>query len=311
MDVNFKFAIIIITVGRYAGVRSLLDSIENQSYRPNLVIIMDANKHCPEGSPLGKYGFPIRYINTGPNSATEARNIGIKNVPDDFQLICFLDDDTVLCDDAIANMRSFWAAASEDTGGAAFNNINAPAINNVKVKKFFVLNSSEKGVVLKSGFATLLYPAAKDERAQWLSGGNVVWRKKIFGHFKFDENLPGYGFVDDLDFSYAVGKHYKLFVVAKARIKHFPHPVHTGKVFHLGIMEVICRRYFLRKHGELSPALFYWAYLGLIATGFVSSILYLRLDHFKRACGNIAGVLHTMISGGKPVHNHSYSNIRN
>ena len=297
---DHELAVIVPTIGRYEGIKTILDSIESQTVKADLAIIVDANKQYSKGR-VGKYSFPVKYIHTGPNSLTEARNIGIRNVPDGFELICFLDDDAELCDNAMANMHSFWRNASLDTAGAAFNVVNFPAISNMRAKELFALNSPERGRVLKSGFGSSLYPVAADTKTQWLSGGNTVWRRSLFNEFKFDENLKGYGFVDDLDFSYSVGKGHKLFVLANANIKHFSATEHTNRIFRFGLMEVINRYYFLRKHGELSSVLFYWAHLGLIITGIISSIIYLKISYFKRACGNMAGVFYTLAPGRKTI----------
>lgn len=309
MNADYKLAVIVVTMGKYQGIKTLLDSIESQNVKADLVIIVDANKQHSEER-LGKYSFPMKYLHTGPNALTEARNIGIKNVPGDFELIGFLDDDIVLCDNAIANMHFFWRNASADTGGAAFNVINFPAIYNMKIKELFSLNSSEKGRVLKSGFGSSLYPVTTDIKTQWLSGGNTVWRRVLFNEYRFDENLKGYGFVDDLDFSYQMGTKYKLFVLAKACIEHFSATEHTNRIFRFGLMEVTSRYYFLRKHKELSVILFYWAYLGLIITGIISSIRHLNFSYFKRACGNAVGVFYTLIPMKKLINGHSCNNIR-
>lgn len=295
-----KLAFIIPTIGRYPGINALLDSIENQNPKPDLIIIVDSNKEYSENK-FKKYSFPIEYVHTGPNSLTEARNIGIKNVPDDIELVGFLDDDTVLCNGAMNNMYSFWRSASENIGGASFNIINFPPLKATMFKKLFLLNSTEKGKLLKSGFGTSLYPVTEDKKVQWLGGGNTIWRKEVFDKFKFDENLKGYGFVDDLDFSYRVGKHYELFVAAKANMKHFTSPIDKKKLFQFGLREVTSRYYFLCKHKEFSIILFYWAYLGLIITDIISDIRNLRCHYSKRSFGNMIGVFYTLMFKGKSL----------
>lgn len=302
MTADCKLAIIVVTTGKYQGIKTLFDSIEGQTVKPGLAILVDANQRY-SAEKLGKYSFPIKYVHTGPNSLTEARNIGIKNVPEDFKLVCFLDDDTALCDGALVNMFSFWSSASIDTYGAAFNIINSYDTPSMKMKELFLLNSSTKGRVLRSGFASSLYPTLVDLKTEWLSGGNTVWRKDLFSEYKFDENLKGYGFVDDLDFSYKVGKKYKLFVLAKARIEHFCATEYTKRMFQFGFKEVVSRYYFLRKHKELSLVLFYWAHLGLITKGLMASIIHFNFSYFQRACGNVAGVSRVLLFRNKRIRN--------
>lgn len=285
-----QIAFIIPTKGRYQELKRLLDSIEKQTLKPDLVIILDSNTRYAKDK-LGNHTVSLQYIHTGPNSLTEARNIGIKYVPEDFKLVGFLDDDVILHENALEIMLNFWQRASGDTGGAAFN-----IINNRKPRRFWVLKNiflmgdSRPGNILPSGYQTMLDKIEEDTYTKWLPGGGTVWRKVIFNDFKFDENIRGYGFAEDLDFSYRIGKKYKLISIAGAKLIHMPHPVHGSDNIKFGASEIINRKYFINKHREFSKTLFFWACLGQLLENVVFGILSFKSCFLLRARGNLLGI---------------------
>lgn len=56
----------------------------------------------------------------------------------------------------------------------------------------------------------MLSPVDDDIFAEWVFGGATCWSKNVLNEFKFDEWFSGYGFGEDLDFSYRVGKNINL-----------------------------------------------------------------------------------------------------
>ena len=287
---DLRLVFIIPTKGRYQELKSLIDSIDRQTLKPNLVIVLDSNTQYSKNN-LNSYTFPLRYIHTGPNSLTEARNIGIKNIPEDFNLIGFLDDDVILYENAVEIMVNFWRNASGDTGGAAFNIINNRKPRRLWfLKKIFLMGDYRPGNILPSGYQTMLDKIKEDTYTKWLPGGGTVWRKDIFNEFKFDENIKGYGFAEDLDFSYRVGKRYNLISLAGAKLIHKPHPVYGSDNISYGISEVVNRFYFINKHVEFSKILFYWACLGKLLENMVFVILNFNFDYLRRTAGNLLGI---------------------
>lgn len=290
MAKDIKLAFIIPTKGRYEKLKILLDSIEIQTSKPDLIIIVDSNKEYSKNR-ISNHSFPIKYLHTGPNSLTEARNIGIKNVPKDFSLIGFLDDDVILSHNALGKMLAFWKGASLDIGGVAFNIINRRKPRKLWfLKKVFLMGDFLAGNVLPSGYQTMVDKVRENTFTQWLPGGVTVWRREVLEKFQFDENLKGYGYIEDLDFSYRVGKEYKLLSLAEAQLIHNPHPIPQKNGVKFGILEITNRFYFISKHREFSRFLFYWASLGKMLENFVMGGLSFKVGYLKRAWGNILGL---------------------
>lgn len=287
-----KLVFIIPTVGRYEELNTLLDSITSQTHKPDLVIIIDSGKKYAKDKINVNYCVHIEYIHTNSNSLTKSRNIGIKNVPKDFNLIGFLDDDVVLLQNSLKNMLDFWKMAPPEIGGAAFN-----IIDNRKPRKFwifkkvFFMGDRYPGNVLKSGYQTMLYGVKKNIFTKWLPGGATVWRREVFDYFKFDEVLKGYGYIEDLEFSYRVSKRFKLIVLEGAKVLHSPYPKkRKGENINFGISEVKNRYYFVAKHKEFSKFLFYWALLGKLLENIITGLLLAKCDYLERAWGNFLGI---------------------
>jgi len=286
-----KLAIIIPTKGRQKKLNILLDSIKQQTLRPDLVIILDSSVE-PILDKIDSIGLATKYIHTGPNSLTEARNIGIRNLPPDYHLSAFLDDDEILYPDALEKMLVFWQSAfSKDIAGVAFNVVNSRGTRKFWfLKKIFFLGDSHPGNILPSGFHTALENISRDTQTKWLPGGSTVWRADIFKEFMFDENFQGYGWMEDIDFSYRVGRKYKLMSLTAAKLFHTPHPINREESFYLGYREIVNRFYFINKFNEFSHILFYWATLGRLLESFTYAALGINYSYFKKAMGNFMGL---------------------
>jgi len=66
------------------------------------------------------------------------------------------------------------------------------------------------------------HPLNKISKCEWLAGSNQSYRAYILHKFKFDENLKRYSWMEDVDLSYTVYKHYKggLYITPYARLIH-------------------------------------------------------------------------------------------
>lgn len=279
---------IISTMDRPQEMARFLDSLRAQSVQPDEVIIIDAGREprAPSAQSLST-GTALSYKHVPGCSLTEARNIGLGALADSTSLVAFFDDDIVFEPGSVAAMLDYWAGAPADLGGAAFNIIDQPRVRIRWLKTVFGLDSLEGGLVLRSGFNTSFCPAARDQYTQWLHGGATVWRRQIFDGDRFDEWISGYGYTEDLDFSFRVAKRYRLAVVAGAWVRHLHSPSARTKDFKLGVSQSVNRYHFVSKHPELSRRACAWALVGLTICNL------LRAD-LLRAAGNIVGAIRAL-----------------
>ena len=287
-----KLAIVIPTKDRPDELNRLLESISIQEIKPIQIVVVDGGD-MPVENLLKKFSvLNMDYVRSIPPSLTVQRNVGIKRVRDEATLVGFLDDDIILEDESLKNMIKFWETAPKDTAGAAFNNINETFNKPGFIEKIFFVNAEKPGRILRSGFQSRPCPIEEDMEVEWLAGFGMVFRRSIFNEFTFDEQFRGYARYEDVDFSYRVGRKYKIFVVRKATVKHLNRLENIQFSFSLGKMQIINRLYFVKKNPELSVLLWCWASLGLFLNNVVKGLLGYEQRYSLRAKGNIAGFFH-------------------
>jgi GT2 family glycosyltransferase len=288
-----KIAFIIPTKERPKELFRLLKNLEDQTYRPDQVIVVDGSREPLENIVKESTLLRLNYLRCFPPSATKQRNVGLNAVEPKITLIGFLDDDIMLEKNALEAMMKFWGRAPGEIGGAAFNMVNHPPIFMAKLKSSslvekFKLYSKERGKVVSSGFQTMIGFVKETKFVEWLPLTASVWSKEIFNEFKFDEWFNGYSYLEDLDFSYRVGKKYKLAVVADAKYYHYPASRESAYVF--GKKEVINRIYFVKKNRELSLFRCYLTLFGRLLLTLTLGIRTRKFSYFKRAFGNVIGL---------------------
>jgi GT2 family glycosyltransferase len=282
----------------------MLKSLAEQSVVPHQVIIVDEGG---EGSTLARE-FPqwsISVTTLSRGSASAKRNRGVQCVAPGIELIGFMDDDIVLEPQAIEAMLDFWKSAPEGTGGASCNWMNQPPLYASRVKSLRLVSrlglyDSRGGLVTRSGFQTVIGIVPATRYVQWLPSGAVVYLRHILQQYSFDEWLRGYSYLEDLDFSYRIGKKYKLAVVANAHFHHYPSASGRIDQYVFGKREVANRLRFVSKHREFSPAL---CYLGLVVRALLSlfqGITRFEAGLFRRAWGNLVGLFSSLTRGFKP-----------
>jgi len=284
-----KLAVVIPTKDRPKELNRLFESICKQEVLPNQTIVIDGGK-ADSDNILKKFShLNIDYAKINIASLTTQRNLGITFLKPDISLVCFFDDDITLEKNSLSNMLKFWENATEDVAGATFNNMNHAFRNPTFFERVFLVKAGKPGGVLRSGFQGLPCSLKETTQVDWLIGCSMVFRRKIFDEFKFDEWFDGYAHCEDVDFCYRVGKKYKLYAVADAKIYHFNTLEKIENSFALGRMQIVNRVYFVKKNSGLSVLFCYWACLGIFLNNIVRSLLDYDKRHYLRAKGNLAG----------------------
>ncbi|MBF0386297.1 MAG: glycosyltransferase [Candidatus Omnitrophica bacterium] len=286
-----RIAFIIPTKDRELELGRLLRSLQGQCRLPEEIIIVDASAEFKgQAYVTGGFGpLVIKHMKAHRACLPAQRNQGLEHVSSGIELVCFLDDDIVFCEGAVKEMASFWDQASVDVAGAVFNIINEKfPTAGVYFKMIFGTGSVQRGAVLPSGYNSLMCPAIETAYVQWLFGGATVWRRKIFSEFLFDEWFEGTGLCEDLDFSYRVGRRYRLVVVATARVEHLSGDVSRRRNFWFGRSQLRNRYYFVKKN-QLSIGMCLWASAGQMLENIVLGVARRNVGYWQRALGNFTG----------------------
>ncbi len=293
---SHRLAFVVPTIandkGRPQDLRRLLGSIRTQSVSPEQIIIVDASKE-----PLEQIvrhdefsDLKIDYARVYPPSLSKQRNAGMQRLDPTITLAGYLDDDLVLESGALEAMLDYWEDAPPDLGGVSFNIVNTRLPRGMFLKSLFLTDSTKRGIVLRSGYQASLWPVTKTLYVQWLCGGATIWRRGVIERFQYDEWFDGTGYLEDVDYSYRVGKKYKLAIVGHARAQHFSLPIRKEINYILGKWQIINRMYFVKKNRELSVPLCYWAFIGQIVVNVGKALVNLDSGVFARVLGNIMGM---------------------
>ena len=300
MPAPLKLTFVVATKDRPEELRRMWRSLSRQTRPPDEVVIVDASAR--PSTLVGPRAAPpvLRYIRTAVASATRQRNLGLDAVGPDADLIGFLDDDAVLEEGAVEEMLRFFETADAGVGGAAFNMANHPPLDWPILKRTRIVESlglyaRRGGAVTASGFQTMIGPLARTEWTDWLPSGASVWRRAVVRDHRFDEWYDGYSYLEDLDFSYRVGKAYKLAVVAGARYHHLPAPGGRGGGYAFGVREVLNRVHFVKKYPEFSLRKCYAALSARLLMNVAFAARERKASFIARAWGNVVGLAKSAI----------------
>lgn len=230
---KMKVAIVIPTKNRFYDLMGVVESLLKQSIQPCEIIIVYDDKEIDEKEINNKnkafqnliiennYKSKIHHLKGIGKGANPARNIGIKKATADIILV--LDDDVVLDKDFIkAILEVYFQFPSAGGVGGVIQNYRKLSFLKRLFKRMFFLNTSDKnkGYLLPSGYPCHLESCDIVTNVEVLSGCCMSYIKEVFGVFHFNEDLKGYAYLDDVDFSYRVSRKYKLFITPKAKLIH-------------------------------------------------------------------------------------------
>jgi GT2 family glycosyltransferase len=96
----------------------------------------------------------------------------------------------------------------------------------------------------------------------------MAYSRAVFERFAFDENLTGYGYMEDVDFSSRVGRNFRLLYCPQAELEHHPSTFRDYDAVALRRMMIRHHVYLYRKNlpkTAVHLAAFVWSLLGTLA----------------------------------------------
>lgn len=229
----------------------LLESVKVQTLYPDEILVIDGSRNdetqlaLQSSSYLNLQYFKVEEQYRG---LTKQRNFGISKVENDIDIVCFLDDDTILdpryFEEILKTYDLFPAAlgvggyiANEDEWDFVGPNYQ-PQLkeyyydgwkkkdgSRFVLRKRLGLDSDTKPGFLPEfshgrsvGF---LPPSDKIYEVEQLMGGVSSFRKSVFETFQFSTYFEGYGLYEDADFTLRLSKAGKLYVNTAAKLGHF------------------------------------------------------------------------------------------
>lgn len=245
------FTLIICTYKRSQPLLKLLLSVQHQTLYPNEILIVDGSPDDFTKEMLTQNSFQnLKYfkVDETDRGLTKQRNYGIARVEEASEVVCFLDDDTVLepayFEEIIKTYTLFPEALG--VGGYITNETNWTKTTSdyqAKANEFYYdgwkrkegsrfvwrkklgLDSNRPPGCLPEfshgrsiGF---LPPSGKIYEVEQLMGGVSSFRKSVFKEFQFSTYFEGYGLYEDADFTLRLSKVGKLYINTNAQLGHY------------------------------------------------------------------------------------------
>lgn len=251
---TMKFSLIICTYMRSQSVLQLLQSVQEQTLYPDEILIIDGSTNMETELVLTENTFPnLNYFAVPPEyrGLTKQRNYGLERVGNAMEVVCFLDDDTILEKEYFEQLLKTYEIHPKalGVGGYIANESKCEFVGydyHPNRDEFFFdgwrRKDGSRFILRKKlgldsdcqpGFSPsfshgrsvgFLPPSGKIYEVEQLMGGVSSFKKEIFNDLKFSTYFEGYGLYEDLDFTLRVSKRGKLYINTAAQLNHYHHP---------------------------------------------------------------------------------------
>ena len=312
----------------------LLQSVQEQTLYPNEILIVDGSINNDTTLVLEQNKFQnLHYflVSKENRGLTKQRNFGITKVAESSEIVCFLDDDTVLEKDYFEQLLGTYRIYPEALGvGGYINNETqwqrvgeeyAPKDNEFfydgwkrKEGSRFVLR---KKLGLDSdcppGYSSLfshgrsvgfLPPSGEIYEVEMLMGGVSSFKKEIFNSIQFSTYFEGYGLYEDADFTLRLAKTGKLYLNTAAQLNHYHEASGRPDQYQYGKM-VVRNGWYVWRIKNTNPVLkdkLKWYAITILLTIIRFSNIFTEVDKkkaFTEALGRTIGVVSLFFSKPK------------
>lgn len=246
-----RFSVIICTYMRPKALASLLESIRIQRLYPHEILIVDGSTNTETQDQLAQTKIPYLHyflVDSSQRGLTKQRNFGLSKVADDTDVVCFLDDDTVLDSDYFEQLLQTYSVYPDALGvGGYISNESQweavpknyqPTIHEFYFDGYKKQDGSRFVLRKRLGLDAnvspgylprfshgrsvgFLPPSGKTYAVEQLMGGVASYKKSVFANFQFSTYFEGYGLYEDADFSLRVSKTGPLYINTRAQLAHY------------------------------------------------------------------------------------------
>jgi GT2 family glycosyltransferase len=246
-----KFSLIICTYLRPQPLLQLLRSVREQTLYPDEILIVDGSTNDETELILKENQFVnLDYflVPTESRGLTRQRNYGIERVGNTIEVVCFLDDDTILDKNYFEQLLKTYEIYPDalGVGGYIKNESECEFVGDdyqARTDEFYFDGWKRKDgsrYILRKklgldsdcqpGFSPafshsrsvgFLPPSSKIYAVEQFMGGVSSFRKSVFRNLKFSTYFEGYGLYEDADFTLRVSKTGNLYVNTAAQLNHY------------------------------------------------------------------------------------------
>lgn len=318
------FTLIICTYMRPGPLRKLLDSVASQQPYPDTILVVDGSRDEKTKTMLQDSTYRnlvYEKVSDKDRGLTRQRNFGIKRVASGTDIVCFLDDDTILKPNYFKELIDTYQTHPEalGVGGYIVNEIEwreVPSHYRAKRGEFcydgYCRKDGSRFVLRKivgldanrppahlpdfshGRSVSFLPPSGKIYEVEQFMGGVASYKKEVLDAEKFSEYFEGYGLYEDAEFTLRLSNKGKLFVNTAAQLEHHHDASGRPDSFRYGKM-VVRNGWLVWRTKHPSPSL--KAKLKWHATSFLLTLLRFgnvftgagRKSAFREAVGRMVG----------------------
>lgn len=230
-----KLHVIVASIGRAELLAATIGHLSSQTRKPDSVLVVSVSPADVAGVPT-QADFPIEVI-FAEMGLPKQRNAGLRHVQGKADIIVFFDDDFVPSLTYLAELENLFETRPDvvgATGRVIADGIKTPGI------------SFRDAVLLNAG--DVAPQIATERQMPALYGCNLSARASATKDLWFDENLPLYGWQEDVDFSYQLGKRGKLLLTNRLAGVHMGAKSGRTSGRRLGYSQIANPVYLLRKN---------------------------------------------------------------
>lgn len=268
-----RLAVVYATVGRASVLLGTVTRLVAQTRSADLVVISAAEPSDAAGIETAPIAVETIY---GPKGLCRQRNRALEHIAGRADIVLFLDDDFVPADDYLAAMMQVFEAHPEvagATGRIIADGINTPGYSVAQAVAMIAGDPSPPQVRLTP--RTTLY------------GCNMALRLATLGDLRFDERLPLYGWLEDIDLTYRLSRRGTLISTEAIAGVHLGVKGGRTSGVRLGYSQIANPLYMLRR-GTIPPGMAWERMTRNLAANVVRSI---RPEPYVDRIGRLRGNL--------------------
>jgi GT2 family glycosyltransferase len=275
---------VIATRNRPDDLLNTVRSLVAQTVLPEELVIVDSSDATPTRAEIealcSSAGIKLDFHHPAPRGLTVQRNVGIDRSTGD--PVFFVDDDVWLdpdCHAEVLKEYERWGTTGrlgERPDQRPLGGVRAtpkrparPSLGTRIYRRIFGIGGwwpEASGKVRAGFYAEGVSDSAGVRKLEYFNGWFMSYRREVFEHERFDEALAGYGYKEDIDFSYRVSRRYTLVQTPAARCDHLKSDASRMSSHQLQRMNLANQFYLHRKlmpQTTFHKAALWWAWVGL------------------------------------------------
>ncbi len=227
-------SVVIATIGRAPVTRRTVKHLERQTRLADRTLIVAVEPGDVAGVESTVPAFEIAFAEKG---LCKQRNHSLKVLGKTTDVIVYLDDDFVPCDDFLENLEALFAA--DETLVGVTGHVIADGVRGVGI-------GFDEALALTAAWRRETSGAQAKPRES-LYGCNMAVRVSALDGLSFDERLPNYGWLEDVDLTYQLGQRGKLIESPMVAGVHMGSKAARSPGKRLGYSQIANPVYLLRK----------------------------------------------------------------